>query len=73
MFETFSLIFVLVSGCVHGQHKCINSYDPSYYIGERHVPTSCKLETLNCPASWKSGIPEGSEMAILLIYNIELY
>ena len=69
MFETFLLIFVLVFGCAHGQHKCINSYDPSYHSGERHVPTSCQLETLNCPASWKSEIPQGSETAIPSIYE----
>ena len=65
-----SVLFVLLFGRVHAQqHNCINSYNPWYYTGERRVPTSCNLENLNCPISWKSGIPEGSETAIPLIYE----
>ena len=57
-------------GWVHAQqHNCKNAYEPSKYIGELRVPTSCKVEKQDCPVSWKSGIPEGSETSLPMVYQ----
>ena len=70
MFVHFSIFFLFVSGWVHAQqHNCQNAYEPSKYTGELRVPTSCKVEQLNCPRSWKSGIPEGSEISLPMVYQ----
>ena len=64
------LIFVFVFGSVHGQqHICAKGYNPSNYVGELRVPPSCKVEKLDCPRSWKSGIPQGSETSPPLVYQ----
>ena len=64
------LIFVFVFGSVHGQqHICAKGYNPSDYIPELRVPLSCEFEKLDCPRSWKSGIPEGSETSLPLVYH----
>ena len=64
------LIFVFVFGSVHGQqHTCAKGYSPSDYIDELRVPLSCEVEKLDCPPSWKSGIPEGSETSLPLVYR----
>jgi uncharacterized protein YegL len=42
-------------------------YNPSEYIGKLRVPIDCKVEQLDCPASWKSGIPKGSETSAPMI------
>ena len=51
------------------QYQCINEYQPSDYKGKVRVPTNCKLEKLDCPRSWKSGIPEGGETESPMIYQ----
>ena len=64
------LIFVFVFGSVHGQQQiCTKGYNPSNYVGELRVPPSCKVEKLDCPRSWKSGIPQGSEISPPLVYQ----
>ena len=55
MFETFSLIFGLVSGCVRGQHKYINSYDPSYYIGEGACSNKLQTRDFKLPSFLEVG------------------
>lgn len=59
----FSFPFLFVLGTVFAkQHQCKNAFRPSAYVGKVRVPTNCNLEsTADCPRSWKSGIPEGSE------------
>ena len=70
MFVWFPILLAFVFVRVNGQqHNCNNTYEPSKYIGELRVPTSCKLEKLDCPPSWKSGIPEGSETSLPLVYR----
>ena len=70
MFVHFSIFFLFVFGWIHAQqHNCKNAYEPSKYIGELRVPTSCKVEKQDCPVSWKSGIPEGSETSLPLVYQ----
>ena len=69
MFQKF-LFVVFVFGRVYTQqHNCKNAYKPSDYIGQPRVPTSCKVEQLNCPPSWKSGIPEGSVTSLPMVYQ----
>ncbi len=48
-------------------YQCTNSYTPSDYIGNTRVPTDCALKDLECPRSWKSGVPQGSSTAKPLI------
>ena len=70
MFVWFPILLAFVFGRVNAQqHICNNTYEPSKYIGELRVPTSCKLEKLDCPSSWKSGVPEGSETSLPLVYR----
>ncbi|CAB4040546.1 Hypothetical predicted protein, partial [Paramuricea clavata] len=55
-------------GTVYAQtFNCSGDYNPSEYIGKRRVPIDCKVEQLDCPASWKSGIPKGSETSAPMI------
>ena len=64
------LILVFVLATVHADpFNCADRYRQSYYIGVLRVPTSCKLEKLDCPSSWKSGIPEGTETSAPMIYQ----
>ena len=65
----FALAFVLVGSVSAEQYQCINEYQPSDYKGKVRVPTNCKLEKLDCPRSWKSGIPEGGETESPMIYK----
>ena len=51
------------------QYKCKNAYNPSDYTGQPRVPSSCKVEQQDCPPSWKSGIPEGSETSPPMVYQ----
>ena len=70
MFVWFPIFLAFVFGRVNAQQQnCNNTYEPSKYIGELRVPTSCKLEKLDCPRSWKSGVPEGSETSLPLVYR----
>jgi GH24 family phage-related lysozyme (muramidase)/uncharacterized protein YegL len=70
MFVRFLILHVSVLGTVYAAtHNCASNYQPSYYIGEHRVPTSCNLEQLDCPSSWKSGIPQGSETSVPIIYQ----
>lgn len=64
MFVKFLILFAVVFGklCAQ-QHNCTNAYEPSKYIGETRVPTTCDLEQLDCPSSWKSGMSEGGEVS----------
>ena len=49
------------------QYQCVNAYNPSNYVGNTRVPPNCTLETLECPRSWKAGIPQGQSLALPLI------
>ena len=70
MFVWFPILLAFVFGRVNAQqHNCNNTYEPSKYIGELRVPTSCKLEKSDCLRSWKSGVPEGSETSLPLVYR----
>ncbi|CAB4037185.1 collagen alpha-1(XIV) chain-like, partial, partial [Paramuricea clavata] len=70
MLARFLILLAFVLGTVYGQtHNCENGYKPSSYIGKRRVPITCNLEQLDCPSSWKSGIPEGSETSAPMIYQ----
>ncbi|CAB4040076.1 pesticin domain [Paramuricea clavata] len=70
MFVSFLILHVSVLGTVFaGTRNCASYYRPPYYIGEHRVPTTCNLEQLDCPSSWKSGIPQGSETSIPIIYQ----
>ena len=51
------------------QHDCASGYNPPDYIGKLQVPTSCKRNQAQCPPSWKSGIPEGSETSVPMVYQ----
>ena len=63
------LIPVLVLGTVSAvPYNCRSSYQPSVYAGQSRVPRNCSTEQLNCPSSWKSGIPKGSETSAPMIY-----
>ena len=66
-----NLIFLeLVLGTVSAiPYNCTTSYQPSAYVGESRVPSNCETVQLNCPASWKSGIPKGSETNAPMIYQ----
>ena len=64
------LIVVFVLAAVHADpYKCTGPYPASYYVGYLRVPTSCELVDLDCPSSWKSGIPEGTETSAPMIYQ----
>ena len=64
------LILVFVLKTVSATpYKCTKSYEPSVYVGNTRVPSNCTGERLKCPASWKPGIPEGSETSAPMIYK----
>jgi hypothetical protein len=68
MLVRLSILLVFVLGTLYAQtFNCSGVYNPSDYTGKLRVPTDCKLEQLDCPASWKSGIPEGSETSAPMI------
>jgi uncharacterized protein YegL len=68
MLVRFLILLPFVLGTVYAQtYNCSGDYNPSDYIGKLRVPTDCKLEQLDCPASWKSGIPKGSETSAPMI------
>ena len=70
MFVRSSILLALVLETVYAQtHNCVNGSKPSRYVGEPRVPTKCKNEQLDCPPSWKSGIPEGTETSAPMIYQ----
>ena len=70
MLVRFLILLVVVLGMVYAEpHKCTSEYKPSDYIGKRRVPTNCKVEQLDCPTSWKSGIPQGSETSAPMIHQ----
>jgi uncharacterized protein YegL len=64
----FLILPIFVLGMIYAEpYNCKGDYNPSDYIGKLRVPTDCKVEQLDCPASWKSGIPEGSESSVPMI------
>jgi uncharacterized protein YegL len=60
-----------VLGTVHAEpYKCRGVYNPSDYIGKLRVPNNCDIiKQPDCPSSWKSGIPKGSETSAPMIYQ----
>jgi GH24 family phage-related lysozyme (muramidase) len=74
MLVRFSILLVFVLGTVYAQtYNCENDYKPADYKCKRRVPTDCKVEQLDCPTSWKSGIPKGSETSAPMIDDKFLY
>ncbi|CAB4009313.1 collagen alpha-6(VI) chain-like [Paramuricea clavata] len=70
MLVRFLILLALVLGMIYAEpYNCRGVYNPSDYIGKLRVPTDCKVEQLDCPASWKSGIPKGSETSAPMIYQ----
>ncbi|CAB4035805.1 Uncharacterised [Paramuricea clavata] len=70
MLVRYSILLVFVLGTVYAQtNNCETEYKPADYKCKRRVPTDCKVEQLDCPTSWKSGIPEGSETSAPMIYQ----
>ena len=70
MLARFVILLAFVPGTVYAQtHNCVYDYKPSSYIGKLRVPITCNLRQLDCPSSWKSGIPEGSETSAPMIYQ----
>ncbi len=68
------VFFALVFGTVYAElYNCTNNYKPSDYTGKLRVPTSCTVEQLDCPSSWKSGVPKGTETSAPMIYQKFLY
>ena len=65
----FIFVFAILDVVNAEQHNCKSAYNPSTYIGNLRVPTSCKSEQLDCPRSWKSGVPEGGETSAPMIYK----
>jgi uncharacterized protein YegL/GH24 family phage-related lysozyme (muramidase) len=67
----FLILLVFVLGTVHAEpYKCRGVYNPSDYIGKLRVPNNCDIiKQPDCPSSWKSGIPEGSETSAPMIYQ----
>ena len=65
------ILLVFVLGTVHAEpYKCRGVYNPSDYIGKLRVPNNCDIiKQPDCPSSWKSGIPEGSETSAPMIYQ----
>ena len=66
MFARIFTHLVVVFGAVN---DCESAYNPSDYVGNLRVPTNCKVEQLNCPRSWKSGVPQGGETSAPMIYQ----
>ena len=70
MFAKFSILLVFVLGIVYAKkHECKGAYKPEDSKGKLQVPGNCKLKPLGCPSSWKSGIPEGTETSLPMIYK----
>ncbi|CAB4015608.1 von Willebrand factor A domain-containing 2-like [Paramuricea clavata] len=68
MLVRFLILHVFVLGMIYAEpYNCRGDYNPSDYIGKLRVPIDCKVEQLDCPASWKSGIPRGSETSAPMI------
>ena len=69
MFAKFFILVFVFDKAYAEQYKCKNAYNPSDYIGQPRVPSSCKVERQDCSPSWKSGIPEGSETSLPMVYQ----
>ena len=71
MLETIWILLVLAFGTTHTErYSCQNDYQPFDYIGiKSRVPIDCFSLQLDCPTSWKSGIPRGSETSEQKIYQ----
>ena len=69
MFVKFFILVFVFDKAYAEQYKCKNAYNPSDYIRQPRVPTTCKVEQQDCPPSWKSGIPEGSETSPPMVYQ----
>jgi hypothetical protein len=70
MLVRFLILLAFVLGMIYAEpYNCRGVYNPSDYNGKLRVPTDCKLEQLDCPTSWKSGIPKGSETSAPMIYQ----
>ena len=70
MFTRNLILLVLFLGTASAvPYNCTKTYEPSVYVGQSRVPSNCTVEQLNCPTSWKSGIPEGSETSAPMIYQ----
>ena len=63
------LLVVVLRTAYAVPYTCTKSYQPSVYAGQSKVPSNCKVEQLNCQTSWKSGIPEGSEISPPMVYQ----
>ena len=66
-------IFIAVSIAIafavdYCEAQCQTSYDPSAYIGNTHVPTTCSVSVpTTCPRSWKAGVDGGRSTNLPLI------
>ncbi|XP_028400204.1 vitrin-like [Dendronephthya gigantea] len=60
----FTFVFYTASA---EPYTCEEEYRPSNYIGSLRVPTNCNVQRLDCPPSWKSGIPNGIETSSPMI------
>ena len=71
MLETILILLVLAFGTTHTQrYSCQKDYQPFDYVGiQPRVPIDCFSLQLDCPTSWKSGIPRGSETSSPKIYQ----
>ena len=71
MLETVLILLVLGFGTTHTErYSCQNDYQPFDYVGiKSRVPIDCFPLQLDCPTSWKSGIPRGSETSAPKIYQ----
>ena len=58
MLAYVGLLSVVLTFPVCFSVTCKQSYDPSQYIREARVPVDSKTEPLDCPSSWKAGVPE---------------
>ncbi|CAB4009314.1 Hypothetical predicted protein [Paramuricea clavata] len=68
MLVRFLILLVFVVGMVYAEpYNCKGNYIQSDYIGKLRVPINCDLTRTDCPPSWKSGIPEGSETSSPMI------
>ena len=68
MLVRFLILLVFVVGIVYAEpYNCKGNYIQSDYIGKLRVPINCDLTRTDCPSSWKSGIPEGSETSAPMI------
>jgi hypothetical protein len=69
MFVRFVILVFALGAAYAEPYQCVNGYTPSYYVGRTRVPFSCQTEKLDCPSSWKSGIPAGTETSSPVIYQ----